>query len=151
VKEFSSTPGPQTVGWGYIWFPGNADTYCSEAYIKVPLIDFEPFGFQQTREILRVNYYHKSHLWVNDTSQAIFPGATPTAERLLQAHLISRKDYCPESSPFSRLSKAVRDFAESYCDISGELPLVSENHSSLNEWVYSEYGMTNHSLTWLSI
>ncbi|KAN0116972.1 hypothetical protein V8E51_002949 [Hyaloscypha variabilis] len=123
VKDFSSTPAPQPVGWGYIGFPANADTYCSEAYIKVPLIDFEPFGFQRTREILSVNYYRKSCLWVRNTSQAIFPGAAPTADRLLQAYLISRENCLLESSPFSRLWKASRDFAEKYCDTPSELPL----------------------------
>ncbi|KAE9376545.1 hypothetical protein N431DRAFT_501388 [Stipitochalara longipes BDJ] len=123
VKGISLTPERQIIGWGFMWFPSNDDTYSSEAYIKVPLMHFEPFGFRQTRELISVNYYHKSYVYVHDTSQAIFPGRVPTVERLLQAYLTSRRDCTPETSPFSRLSKAFRDFAKKYCDKPDELPL----------------------------
>ena len=124
MREFNIAPEPNIVEWGFIWFPGNNGTYCSQAYIKVPLIHFEPSGFQHTRQILTLNYFQKSYYSAHNTKHAIAPGSAPSVARLLQAYLTSRGNRILEAGPFSRLSRAFRDFAETYCENAAELPLV---------------------------
>jgi hypothetical protein len=127
VNKFSLPAEPQLNSWWYIGFPGNDHVYDPEAYIKVPIIHFEPLDFQSSRVILSADYYHRFSYVVQNTTQAISPKHVPPVDRLLQAYLKSRGNIYQGSGPFAKLSEAFRDFAESYCNKPGELPLVSNS------------------------
>lgn len=71
------------------------------------------------------DYYGKTYYDIGNTTQAISPRSIPSIESLLQAYLISRRNFYSEPSPFNGLYKAFRDFAESYCNMAAALPLVS--------------------------
>jgi hypothetical protein len=116
---------PELDGWGYIWFPDPDSIYDPEAYIKVPIIHLEPHDFEHRRVILSADYYMRTYCDLPNITQAIPQGSVPSVEMLLQAYLTSRRNLFPAPSPFARLSKAFRDFAESYCDSATALPLVS--------------------------
>jgi hypothetical protein len=116
---------PELDGSGYIWFPGSHNRYDPEAYIKVPITHLKQNGFQRRSVILTADYYSRTYQDMPDINQAIAPESVPSTERLLQAYLTSRQNFLPTPSPFARLSKAFRDFAESYCNSAAELPLVS--------------------------
>jgi hypothetical protein len=125
VKELPIPAEPQLDRWGYIWFPGNYGAHSLEAYIKVPLIHCKPPNFQPHRILMLADYYGKTYYDIGNTTQAISPRSIPSIESLLQAYLISRRNFYSEPSPFNGLYKAFRDFAESYCNMAAALPLVS--------------------------
>lgn len=125
VKEFSIPAERQIEAWGYVYFPSNDGAHNLEAYIKVPLTRCERPKFQPTRTMVTPNYYNKFYFDLEDTTEAISPSSVPSVESLLRAHLITTRNYYCEPSPFSGLYKAFRDFAESYCSIAVELPLVT--------------------------
>ena len=132
MQKLSPLPDTQVCGRGYICFPGDNGTYGPDAYLEVPLINFEPPGFERTRYVLAWSYYHKDYYSIADAAQAISPKAVPSSESLLQAYMISRQDRVPEASPFARLAEAFRAFAVTYCDKTIALPLVNiALHSSL--------------------
>lgn len=124
VKGLSIPAELQVNGWSYVGFPDNDAINNPEAYVKVPIIHFEPPNFQPRRVILSTNYNYKGYFTVQDTPQAISPGLIPSIESLLQASLVSSRTSYSEDSPFARLYAAFSDFAKCYCKMTMALPLV---------------------------
>lgn len=125
ANAISMDAEPQFESWGYIWFPGNDPIQNTAAYVKIPIVHFEPPNFQSRRAILLANYYHKGYTCnMRHMPQAILPGFVPSVESLIQAWLVSNKNFSV-ASPFARLSNAFRNFVESYCSSTVILPLVS--------------------------
>jgi len=134
LKAFPIPEESHLDAWAYIWFPGNDCTYKPEAHIRVPIIDLELHHTPPRRVILWANYYSKLIYNMPDRNQAIPSSSVPPIETLLDAYLNSTRIQFPVASPFSRLSKAFRDFAESYCNRSATLPLVSIDCSRIDGW-----------------
>jgi hypothetical protein len=126
VKQLAIPAEPQLDGCAYICFQGGAEVEAPGAYIIVPVVHFERPDFKSNRVVLSMDYYHKYEYTVPDERKAISPGSVPSIERLLQAYLISRRDYYSNPGPFAGLYKAFRDFAENYCNVTGQMPLVRD-------------------------
>ncbi|KAH6718828.1 hypothetical protein BKA61DRAFT_262953 [Leptodontidium sp. MPI-SDFR-AT-0119] len=113
----------------YLYFPGSNET--PEAYIKVRLIDFELFGRRSSRLIISMDYFGASISEVPDRRCAIHPRDLPSIRALLRIHSVNKSDAHPTTGPFFGLQKAVRSFAEAYCENPEGLPLRTLLEKSL--------------------
>jgi hypothetical protein len=124
VKQLAIPPETQLDSCAYIHFRWSAEVQAPEAYIMIPVIQFEGPNFQPNRVILSMDYYHRYEYIMPNERQAISPGSIPSIESLLKAYLASRRNYYSDPGPFAGLCKAFRDFGESYCHVTGAMPLV---------------------------
>jgi hypothetical protein len=124
LKQLAIPAESQPEGCADICFPSGLGLETPGAYVSMPVIQFERPNFLQNRVVLSMDYYHSYEFTIPDERQAISPRYVPSIESLLQAYLISRRNYDSVPSPFAGLYEAFRDFGESYCNTSGEMPLV---------------------------
>jgi hypothetical protein len=124
VKDLHIPSGRQTDYWAYIWFAGTSNEDAPEAYIKTPLIHFEPTDFTPIQKFLFMNYYSRAEHTAPNYQYAISPQSVPSIESLLRAHHTTKGVRYASTGPFAGLYKAIGDFVEVYCRLPGTMPLV---------------------------
>lgn len=98
----------------------------AEAFIEVPIISSKTAGESNKCYVVHFNYY-KSEIILDRYHQSVMVwDSIPTVDRLLRAYRFSlQSKIISFGSPFWGLQKAVRAFAEEYCSVPNEIPLVN--------------------------
>jgi len=95
-----------------------------DAHIKLPILDFKHPDLHPYQLFILIDYYEYQEEWVRDDHRAISWDSLPSAEELLRCYSFS----CPTdfrfTGPFRGLLTAVKAFADRYCNMSVQLPLV---------------------------
>jgi hypothetical protein len=103
----------------------------AEAFIEVPIIGLKKSATSYEYHTVIYNYY-KSELVLDQSHQSVLVwDSAPTLDQLIQAYRVSSQKKTTYASPFWGLYKAVRAFAEEYCSVSSEMPLVNSLLNSL--------------------
>jgi len=98
----------------------------AEAFIEVPIIDLRDLFDTDECYVVLYNYYNSEVVRGRYHQSKMVWNSLPTVEQLIRAfHVSSQRNRNRWGSPFWRLQKAVCIFAEEYCSVANDMPLVS--------------------------
>jgi hypothetical protein len=97
----------------------------SEAFIKVPIVDYnDPNHFSRFSLVL-FDYYSDSRTSYENHSHCIAWDSLPSTDRLIQAHESSINSSFLGTGPFLGVQGAFRRFGKCYCNCVTVVPLVN--------------------------
>jgi hypothetical protein len=98
----------------------------SEAFIKVPIVDYNDPNHHGRFSLILFDYYSDSHTFYENHSHCIAWDSLPSTDRLIQAHEASTNNLYLCTGPFMGVQRAFRRFGKLYCNCVTIVPLVSQ-------------------------